>query len=98
LFQIVEPKSLHGALLQISKGWPASLARGDAGLAASSCPPKRLFDFVSNVAPGNADIVHVAIGPLRQLAALPLPLAPDVKGIAELGQNPGTMMIYHRLM
>jgi hypothetical protein len=42
--------------------------------------------------------VHVAIGPLRQFAALPVPLAPDVKGLAELGQNPGTMMIYHRLM
>jgi hypothetical protein len=35
---------------------------------------------------------------LRQLAALPLPFAPDVKSLAELGQDPGTMMIYHRLM
>jgi hypothetical protein len=35
---------------------------------------------------------------LCQFAALALPLAPDVEGVAELGENPGTMMICHRLM
>src|SRR6185312_12860390 len=98
LLQVVEPNSPHGTLLRTSKGRLASLTRGDASLAASSRPPKRLFDFVRDVAPGNADVVHVALGPLRQLAALPLPLAPDKKGVAELGQNSGAMMIYHLMM
>ena len=33
-----------------------------------SCPPKRLFGLVNDVAAGNADIVQVAVGPLRQFA------------------------------
>ena len=36
-----------------------------------------------------------SIGPVRGAART---LAPDMKGFAELGQKPGTMMIYHRLM
>jgi hypothetical protein len=72
--------------------------RGDAGLAARLCPPKRLFGLVNNITPGKTDIMHVALGPLGQFAALALAVAPHVEGLAELGQNAGTMMIYHRLL
>jgi hypothetical protein len=71
--------------------------RGSAGLAAL-CPPKRLFGLVNDVAPGKADIVQLAIGPLRQFAPLALAFAPDMQLFAELRQKTGTMMIYHRLM
>jgi DNA-binding transcriptional LysR family regulator len=33
-----------------------------------SSPPKRLFGFVDDVAPGQGDIMQVAIGPLAQFA------------------------------
>jgi hypothetical protein len=60
--------------------------------------PKRLFGLVDDVAPGKADIVQVAIGPLGQFAPLTPTIAPDMKLLAELRQKPGTMMICHRCM
>jgi hypothetical protein len=63
-----------------------------------SSPPKRLFGFVDDVAPGQADIMQVAIGPLGQFPPLALTIPPDVKGLAELRQKPGAMMIYHQYM
>jgi hypothetical protein len=42
--------------------------------------------------------VQIALGPPRQFAPLELPLAPKAKGLAELGENARTMIIYHCLM
>jgi hypothetical protein len=63
-----------------------------------SSPPKRLFGLVNDVTPGKADIVQVAIGPLRQFAPLTPTISPDMQLLVELRQKPGTMMIYHRFM
>jgi len=41
-----------------------------------SSPPKRLFGLVSDVTPGKADVMQVAIGPLGQFAPLALTLSP----------------------
>jgi hypothetical protein len=35
---------------------------------------------------------------MRQFATLTLPVAPNVKGLAELRKEPRLMMIYHRFM
>jgi hypothetical protein len=72
--------------------------RDDAGLAADLCSPKRLFGLANDIAPGKTDIMHVALGPLGQFAPLALPIAPNMKSLAELGQNAGTMMIYHLVL
>jgi hypothetical protein len=63
-----------------------------------SSPPKRLFGLVNDVAPRKANIVQVAIGPLGQFAPLTPAIAPDMQLLAELRQEPGAMMIYHRFM
>jgi hypothetical protein len=72
--------------------------RGDASLAACLCPPKRLFGLERDVAPRKPYIVQVTIAPMRQFATLTLPVAPNVKGLAELRKEPRLMMIYHRFM
>src|SRR5882757_10952992 len=61
-------------------------------------PPERFFGFVDDVAPGQADVVQVALGPVGQLAALVLPIPPNMQGFADLGPEAGTMMISHRFM
>jgi hypothetical protein len=53
---------------------------------------------MSDVAPGQADIVQVAIAPLRQFPALPASIAPDLKNFAQLGQKARPMMICHQSM
>jgi hypothetical protein len=63
-----------------------------------SCPPKRLFGFVDDVAPGKSDIVQVTGAQLGQLAPIALTLPPDVEGFAEPGEKPRSMMIYHLMM
>jgi hypothetical protein len=60
-----------------------------------SCPPKRFFGLGDDVAPGQADIVPFTFGQLGQLVPVVPALEPDVEGLGELGQQPGTMMIYH---
>jgi hypothetical protein len=42
--------------------------------------------------------VPLALAQFGQLAPINLALPPDVEGFAELGEKPGTMMIYHRFM
>src|SRR5260221_2227402 len=61
-------------------------------------PPKRLFGFVDDVAPGKADVVEGAIGPFRQFAALADAVTPDVESFAELAPNTRTMMIYYLMI
>ena len=61
-----------------------------------SSPPEGLLNFQSDVAPGQPDIMQVAVGPLRQFAALPNPVAPNVQGVADLLQKTPAMMICHR--
>jgi hypothetical protein len=63
-----------------------------------SCPPKRFFDLVNDVAPGNSDVMQVALRPLRQFAPVTRAVSPNVEGFDEFVENPRTMMIYHRLM
>src|SRR5258708_3332861 len=72
------------------------LARGSADPAAISSPPEGFLDFQSDVAPGQPDIVQVAVGPLRQFAALPNPGAPNVQGVADLLEKTPAKMICHR--
>jgi hypothetical protein len=76
--------------------------RGGAGNGVSLCPPEGFAGFMRNIAPGLADVAEIPFGPLRELAALFVAVPPDVKGVAQLGQQPSklasTMMIYHRFM
>jgi hypothetical protein len=44
-------------------------------------PPKRLFEFVRDVAPGDADIVQVALGPACELPTIAITLPPEMKGL-----------------
>jgi hypothetical protein len=60
-----------------------------------SGPPKRLFGFEHDVAPGEADIVQVTGAQLGELAALDLALTPDMEGFHDPGEKPRSMMIYH---
>jgi hypothetical protein len=53
---------------------------------------------MDDVTQGNADIVEVPIGPLSEFTPVADALAPNAKGLADLGQNSKTMIIYHRLM
>jgi hypothetical protein len=50
-------------------------------------PPKRLFEFVRDVAPGDADIVQVALGPACELLAIAITLPPEMKGLANAGPD-----------
>jgi hypothetical protein len=61
-------------------------------------PPKRLLDLLSDVAPGQAHVMQVALGPLGQFAPLVYALAPDVQRLADVSENARAMMIYHRFM
>jgi hypothetical protein len=61
-------------------------------------PPKWLFGFVNDIAPGKADIMQVAIGQLGQFTTRLVAPPPGAECFAELGQKPGTMMICHRFM
>jgi hypothetical protein len=77
--------------------WPEPL--GEATPAwLHSCPPKRLFGFENDIAPGKADIVQFSLRQFSQLAPLVLALAPDMQGLRDLREKAGTMMIYHRFM
>jgi hypothetical protein len=97
--EVVETKRFPRKLPSIpGKRRPAPLIRGDTGPGCCSSPPKRFFGLANDIAPGQTDVMQVAIGPLGQFAALPLTVAPNVEGFAELGQNPRVMMIYHRFM
>jgi hypothetical protein len=71
-----------------------TLARGSG---CYSSPPEGFLDFQSDVAPGQPDIMQVAVGPLRQFAALPNPVAlPEgsrtlwiaTKGFSSLNDHP----------
>jgi hypothetical protein len=54
--------------------------------------------FEGNVAPGQANVVQVTLAQFTELAPLLLALAPNVEGLAKLGQKPVVMMISHRFM
>ena len=51
-------------------------------------PPKRLFEFVCDVAPGDADIVQVALGPACEFLAIAITLPPEMKGFRERRHQP----------
>jgi hypothetical protein len=53
-----------------------------------SGPPERLFGFVGDIAPGQPDIVQVAGAQFGELPPRTLALAPDMKGLADLGEKP----------
>src|ERR1700720_4030380 len=94
--EVIEAKRGHGRLPSVPKvdGRCPSLEATPAAAACSS-PPERLFGLAHDVAPGQPDIVEVAIGPMGQFAALTPPVAPDMEGLGELGQKSRTMMICH---
>jgi hypothetical protein len=70
LRKIIKAKRCHGEL-------PFSFSEKAAGrhplkamlARLRSSLPKRLFGFVNDVAPGDADIVQIAVGPVAQLLA-----------------------------
>ena len=51
-------------------------------------PPKRLFEFVCDVAPGDADIVQVALGAACELLPNAITLPPEMKGLRERRHQP----------
>jgi hypothetical protein len=53
---------------------------------------------VRDVAPGQADIVQVAIGPMGEFLSGLVTLTPGVQGLAQLAQNARNMMICHHFM
>jgi hypothetical protein len=66
--------------------------------AAFSGPPERLFGLESDVALGEADVMKVAVGPLREFLTGAVALPPGMEGLADLGQNTPNMMICHRFV
>jgi hypothetical protein len=66
--------------------------------AAFSGPPERFFGFEKDVAPRQADVVKIALGPLGELVTGTVALPPNVEGLAQLGQNAPNMMICHRFV
>jgi hypothetical protein len=84
------------------QGWEAHGRRPEqgppAGEAGASSAPEGLFGFVYDIAPGQPDVMQLALGPLRQLAPLSLTPPPDVQGFTDLGENAWTMTIYHRVV
>jgi hypothetical protein len=71
---------------------------GGDGHQVGSGPPERLFDLANDIAPGQADIMKLAVGPARQFAPLQIALTPDMQPFADLGEKARTMTIYHRFM
>jgi hypothetical protein len=71
--------------------WPRSML-------LPSSPPEGFFGFVRDVAPGQADIVQVALGPMAQFLASLVPSPPGVEGVAQLAQNTSNMMICHKFV
>jgi hypothetical protein len=67
-------------------------------LRLRSSPPKRFLGLVDDVAAGKADIVQIALAPLRQLLPVAQAFPPSVDGFLDLGPETRTMMIYHRLV
>src|SRR6516162_11671060 len=61
-------------------------------------PPEGFLGLVEDVAPRQADVVKVAIGPLGQLAAAAIALAPDLQRVANRLEKARNMMICHRFM
>jgi hypothetical protein len=55
-------------------------------------PPKRLFDFVRDVAPGDADIVQVALGPACEFPAIAITLPPEMKDLREHRRQPDCLL------
>src|SRR5215212_1138938 len=96
--QVVEAKRGHGRLPIIRRRRrPASLNRArqpESDLRA----PERLFGFMNDVAPGQADVMQLTLGPACEFAPLRLALAPDMEGFPDLGEKARTMTIYHRFM
>jgi hypothetical protein len=51
---------------------------------------------MNDIAAGKADIMQVAIGPLRELPPISHAFPPNPDGFLELGPPSRAMMIYHR--
>jgi hypothetical protein len=84
--EIVETKRFHCELPSIpEKRRPAPLFGGNAGLGCRLSPPEWFLGLTSDVAPGKADVMQVAVRPVGQFAALALTVAPNVNGFAEMG-------------
>jgi len=78
-------------------GWPASPQQATPAWRHTS-PPERLSGLVGDVAPGQADIMQIAVGPLRQFAPGAPAVAPEMEGFAKLRENSRAMMICHRFV
>jgi hypothetical protein len=63
----------------------------------ASSPPERFLGFADDVAPGQPDIVQVAIGPLRQFMPLLPPIGPDPELRPESRLKGQFMIICHTL-
>jgi hypothetical protein len=80
------------------KFWPTSLNEATPAWLLPSSPPEGFIGFVRDVAPGQADIVQVALGPMAEFLAGLITLPPSVEGLAQLAQNAPNMMICHQFM
>jgi hypothetical protein len=80
------------------KNWSAPLKEAAPTWLLPSSPPEWFFGFVRNVAPGQADIVQVALGPMGEFLSGLITLPPGVEGLAQLAQNAPNMMICHHFM
>jgi hypothetical protein len=63
-----------------------------------SGPPEGLLSFEGNITPGQANVMEIAGRPVGQFTPRPVTLMPDVEGLADLLDQPGYMMICHRII
>src|SRR5581483_10757660 len=61
-------------------------------------PPEGFFGLGEDVAPRQADVVEVALGPLSQFVASAITLTPDVQRVADRPEEARNMMISHRFV
>src|SRR5690242_15176220 len=76
-------------------GAPVIRRRRPGGLSG---PPEGFVGFRGDIAPGQADVMQIAGGPIAQFAARPVALVPDMEGFADLVDEPSCMMICHRII
>jgi hypothetical protein len=87
----------HGGLRQI-ENWAGVPLRSKATPAwLRSSPPEWFLGLADNLAPRQADIVQVPVGPMGQFVALLPAVSPNMELTAQPGQNAKFMIICHRL-